>query len=940
MSESYTMSDLMRCPSWPSVRPYAPSCRSLAPMALALAMAVSACSTPETPSVSSVSFERRARDVVLITVDTTRADRLEPYGATDVATPHLAALAERGILFERAYAVAPITLVAHASILTGLTPPIHGVRNNGSHHAAESLTTLAEILGSEGYRTAAFVSAAVLERRYGLDQGFETYDDDLSTSRERHPRVVADRPAEATVDAARAWLDEVSPDERLFLWVHLYDPHAVYSPPAPYRDQYAGRLYDGEIAYMDSQIGRLLQHSRLRQADDLAITVVGDHGESLGEHGEQSHAILAYDSTLRVPWILSVRGGPTGIIHRPPVGQVDLVPSLLDLLDLPVPEGLSGQSLLPILGSTHGADRSIYAETYLPFYTYGWAKLRVVRQGAWKYIDAPEPELYDLSRDPWELTNLHDQREGMAHDLRRMLNESLETAGGGEKEASLELDNEAIEKLRSLGYISVGSGSTTTDRDRPDPKTMVDLHVGLERSRRLLQDRLFPQAITQTRTILKKDPNNLAALIDLATAQEGAADLDGAIRTLERALSLEPRYSRLYLLMAGLESRRQEPQKALDLVETALELDPRGIEAMATRASLLARLGRVQEVRDSLARALEQSPDHPRLLVAQARLIDIPNRRWDEAEAGLRQAIARDPFLVPAYRQLGSVLELSGRTPEAEDIYRLGLQKQPDDADLHGSLGVILARRSAGTDAEKHLKEALRLSETPRPELHVSLGSWLAEHGRVEEARLQFEAALSHDPDNAAARSNRAVAFYRLGRVDRAIDELRQVTEAHPDYADAANNLAAIEIDRGEWVAAETYARRAIKSAPDLPEAWNNLGVALDEQGRIGPAEAAFARSLELAADYWQAKFNLGVLLAKTDRAGPAEALFLEVVDQVPAYAESHLRLGRLYAGALKKPDLARRHWNVFLRAAPGHAAAAGVRAELEALPPRGASGT
>ncbi len=909
-------------------------------MALAVAMAVSACSTPETPSASSVSFERRARDVVLVTVDTTRADRLEPYGATDVATPHLAALAERGVLFERAYSVAPITLVAHASILTGLSPPMHGVRNNGTHHTTESLTTLAEILSSEGYRTAAFVSAAVLEKRYGLDQGFETYDDDLSTSRERHPRVVADRPAEATIDAAHAWLDEMPPDERLFLWVHLYDPHAVYSPPPPYRDQYAGRLYDGEIAYMDSQIGRLLQHSRLRQADDLAVTVIGDHGESLGEHGEQTHAILAYDSTLHVPWILSVRGGPTGVIHRPPVGQVDLTPSLLDLLGLPVPEGLSGQSLLPFLGTTEGAERAIYAETYLPFYTYGWAKLRVVRRGAWKYIDAPDPELYDLSRDPWELTNLHDQREGTAHDFRRILEESLEEAEGGEKEASLELDSEAIEKLRSLGYVSVGTGPAISGKDRPDPKTMVDLHVGLERSRRLLQDRLFPQAITQTRKILQKDPNNLAALIDLATAQEGAADVDGAIRTLERALSLEPRYSRLYLLMAGLESRRQEPQKALDLVETALDLDPRGIEAMATRVSLLARLGRIKEVRDSLARALEKSPDHPRLLVAQARLIDIPARRWDEAEAGLRQAIVRDPFHVPAYRQLGNVLELSGRTEDAEEVYRLGLQKKPDDADLHGKLGVILARRSAGTDAEKHLKEALRLSETPRPELHISLGSWLAEQGQVEEARLQFETALSYDPGNAAARSNRAVAFYRLGRVARAVDELRQVSEAHPDYADAANNLAAIEVDRGEWAAAETYARRALESAPDLPEAWNNLGVALDEQGQIGPAEAAFARSLELATDYWQAKFNLGVLLARTDRARPAEALFLEVVDQVPAYAESHLQLGHLYAGALQEPHLARRHWNAFLRAAPGHAEASGVRTELEALPPGGASGS
>ena len=314
--------------------------------------------------------------------------------------------------------------------------------------------------------------------------------------------------------------------------------------------------------------------------------MIGDHGESFGEHGEQTHAILAYDATLHVPFLLWTRGGPSGVVVHTPVGQVDLFPTLLDLVALEVPEQLSGSSLLPLIEGHGVVDRRLYSETYLPFYTYGWAKLRVLREGRWKLIDSPQPELFDLARDPHELSNLHGQMEGKAHDLGRELDELLERTEGGDREASLELDSEAMEKLRSLGYLSVGTPSETADEIRPDPKEVVDLHVGLERTRRLLRDRLFPQAISQTREILRRDPNNLAALIDLATALEGAGEIDEAVESLERALSLDPRYTRLYLLMANLESRRGDLERALSLSESALDLEPRNIEGTNPKGDL------------------------------------------------------------------------------------------------------------------------------------------------------------------------------------------------------------------------------------------------------------------------------------------------------------------------------------------------------------------
>ena len=881
----------------------------------------------------SASFDRRERSVVLITIDTTRADRLASYGAEDVETPYMDRLAEQGIRFDQALSVAPITLVAHTSILTGLYPPEHGVRNNGTHHAGDELVLLSEILADRGYRTGGFVSAAVLERRYGLDQGFEVYDDDLSTGRERHPRMVADRPAEATVESATAWLDTIEDDERFFLWAHFYDPHAAYSPPPPYRDEYRGRLYDGEIAYMDSQIGRLLQHPKLRYEKDLVVTVIGDHGESLGEHGEQTHAILAYDSTLRVPWILWTPDAPTGRVFEPPVGQVDLVPTLLDLLDFEMPEDLPGRSLLPWIEGKTFSPRSLYSETFLPYYTYGWAKLQVLRQGDFKYIDAPKPELYDLSRDPFELTNLHEQQSGRAHDLHRQLEEYLETTDGGEREASLSLDSESIEKLRSLGYLSVGSTQPANDAERPDPKDVVDLHVGLERTRRLLSDRLFPQAVEEAKAILRRDPTNLAAMIDLAVALQGARDYDETVRVLERALSLDPDYTRLHVLLSEVESRRGNLEQALALIDSAIELDPVAVEQRLRKAQLLHRMEREEEAIQLLAATLLDDPENPRLLTARAQMIEMPQKRYEEAEATLRSAIERDPFLVAGYRNLGRLYELTSEPKRAVETYRQGLERRPDDADLHARLGALLARRSAGSEVERHLQEAIRLAEGPKPELHVSLGGWLADQGRLEDAQRQYEIALLHEPGNAAARNNRAIAYYRAGRVDEAVAELRDVIAKNPKYADALNNLAAVQVDLRDWQQAEDLSRRALGIDPSLPEGWNNLGVALDEQGEFEEARQAFEKSLELSPTYWRAKHNLGILLRKAGDPRAAVEALGEVLRDVPSHADTHLELGRLFAGPLADPKQARLHFNAFLRSAPNHPAAADIRTKLTEMP-------
>ncbi len=877
---------------------------------------------------------RGERPLVLVTLDTTRADHLQPYGARDVETPTLLGLAGEGVTFEHAYAVAPITLVAHTSILTGLYPPQHGVRDNGIHYVPDEVETLAERLHAGGYATAAFVSAAVLDRRYDLDQGFDVYDDDLSASRERHRRMVADRPAEATVDVARAWLDGLEAGRRFFLWVHFYDPHAAYSPPPPYRDRYRDRLYDGEIAYMDAQLGRLLAHPLLADPDTL-VMVIGDHGESLGEHGEQTHALLAYDATLHVPWIARIPGVRGGLRVRGNVGQTDLVPTVLDLLGMPPDRHLPGLSLVPLLdGSVQGLPHDLYSETYLPYYTYGWAKPRVLRRGNWKWIDGPKRQLYDVSRDPGELTNLASQEPGLAHDLARDLGEMVATLGPEDRESALALDNEAAEKLRSLGYLAVGSRQSREGEKRADPSDMVGLHVALERSRALLDQRLYAQAEQELRRVLDRDPGNLAALSDLATALAGQDRLDDAAATAEQALSLDPSYPRFHLLLAGLEARRGDRERALELVDSALELDPHLNEAKTQKAALLRQMGRPREARETLDAALAADPDDPPLNAAFAQMVEMPAGDFAAAETRLREALERDPFLVSGWRLLGQTLELTGRGGEAVDAYGEGLRRRPDDADLHARLGLLLARSGGPPETEAHLREAQRLAEEPRPELSVALGAWLAEHGRYAEAEKEYEKVLALEPRNPGARNNRAIAYYRTGRTTEAEKELVSLLEDYPHYGDAHNNLAAIYLERGDWDDAEQHARAALAAEPRMTEAWNNLGYALQESGRGAEARTAYGKALTLEPEYWQARFNLGVSLARAGRASDAERELDAVVRQVPRFAGADFELAELYRGPLADPALARRFYNAFLRLEPTGARAVAARRHLAELPP------
>jgi arylsulfatase A-like enzyme len=410
--------------------------------------------------------------VVIITLDTTRADRLSAYGYMDVAMPHLDRLAAEGIVFDQATSVAPLTLPAHASLFTGLLPPAHRVHENGSLPLADSQVTLAEILQAQGFRTAGFVGSVVLDADRGLAQGFDHYSGVAPSDGSPDRRQ---RRADEVISEATRWLDDIG-EERFFLWAHLYDPHRPYDPPDPFRAMQDP--YVGEIAFVDSQIGRLVEALERQQLLDRTIViVVGDHGESLGEHGERDHGIFVYESVLRVPFMLRA---PNLAPRR--VGEVarlpDVMPTVLELLGIPTP-AVDGVSLVDLMrGTRHGLGLEAYAESLYP-QRFGWSPLHTLRQGRYKFIEAPRPELYDLERDPFEERNVYDQHPTVVSELRQRLValEQRDEAKGAGRSDTVAVSPALRQRLAALGYVGHSTRGPAPDGERlPDPKDCIGVY--------------------------------------------------------------------------------------------------------------------------------------------------------------------------------------------------------------------------------------------------------------------------------------------------------------------------------------------------------------------------------------------------------------------------------------------------------------------------------
>jgi len=871
--------------------------------------------------------------ILLVTLDTTRADHLEPYGAENVETPALSHLADNGVVFEHAVATAPVTAPAHASLLTGLYPPSHGVRDNSTHYLPDDIPTLAEWLSEAGYRTAAFVSTVILERRYGLDQGFEVYDDEIrSSAAGQERRMTVERPAGATADRALAWLDALDGGESFFLWVHFYDPHIPYSPPSPWAEKYRDRKYDGEIAYMDSQIGRLLQHPRAA-ADDVIVMAIGDHGESLGEHGEKTHGLLVYDSTLRVPWILRLPGGPSGARIAAPISQVDLVPTIAELVNLDPDndvDALDGRSVLPLLrGHDWTAERLLFAESEVPFFAYGWSRLRTVRQGAIKFIDAPVEELYDLQHDPGETSNLAAARGADAQRLAAEIETWAARHPGAD--STVAVDSETAKMLHALGY-SAGDPGRPEGEGRGNPVELMPVHQELQIVGELLASGRSQEAVRRVQGALALDPENIAALRDLSRGLTQLGRLDEAAAVASKASAVAPWSAQAALVEADVEYHRGRDQRALDLIDRSLELDDRFLEARLDRSRYLAALGRTEEAAAELENLLAESPDNSWVALRYAEIVELASGDHRAAEQRLRTVLSRNPKFTEAWLLLATVLTSEGRQSEAAAVYREAIGHRADHSDLQTRLALLLAEVSDPA-AETALREAISLGPAVRADLHVALGERLAARGRGDEARRQFEIAANAPTFSAATHNSRGMALLRLGRIAEAETAWREVIRDHPDFGRAWLNLASLSIQRRNWAEVERFARFAVEREPLSAAAWNNLAIGLEELGRTAEAEAAYRKASEIDVRDWRGLFNLGILLRKNARYDEAAEIQQRVLSRNPSHGGAHFELGALFAGPLGDPERAKVHLQATIGADPNHPRARQARSILDRLP-------
>jgi arylsulfatase A-like enzyme/Flp pilus assembly protein TadD len=615
--------------------------------------------------------------LLLITLDTTRADHLGCYGAADAMTPNLDALAATGVRFDRALSPAPLTAPAHASLMTGLVPRRHGVRDNALYPLAADVPVLAEVLATHGYDTAAAVSAAVLDRGAGLARGFRFYDDTVRIGR-RSAFNYEERAATQTNAAADARLAGL--ESPFFLWVHYFDPHRPYVPPPPYDRRFAGRPYDGEIAFMDRALGELLDRVRHRSPRTL-IVVAGDHGESLGDHGEATHGVFLYQSTQRVPLIFSGTGIRRGAIVGQRVGLVDVMPTVLELLGIVSAADLDGRTLVPLLRgkSTKGAG-GYEMESWFPQLAYGWAPLRGFVRDELVLVDAPRPELYDLRADPAEQHNLwpqHAAGAAMMETLRRR------TAGGAP--APVEADPQTAERLmelRALGYV--GGVTPPGAADAIDPKDGIAWLAVLDDARASVQLGRPEEAVRPLLQLLERNPNNVPAWLALVAARSGSGDLAGAVAAARSAAALRPdddlvSFNLANALAAESATRSAAATEAREQYERTLRLNPRRADAYLNYASLLVRAGDFIAALDVLVRAESAEIEDPDLATERGAL-ELRSGSVETSVVWFERAVALNPYDADAVEALARIALRRDRPAEAvRHLERLLQLKAPGD---------------------------------------------------------------------------------------------------------------------------------------------------------------------------------------------------------------------------------------------------------------------
>ncbi len=649
-------------------------------------------------------------NVLLVTLDTTRADRIGCYGYEKAKTPNLDSLALGGVKFSNTYCQVPLTCPSHCSILTGTYPIYHRVRNNGTYYLNPGLLTLAEILKSKEFKTAAFVSSFTVDSRFGLDQGFDFYDDKFAEE-EIFKALKSEKKADKVFASFSDWLDKNASDQ-IFCWVHFFDPHLPYDPPSPFKEEFLDSPYDGEIAYMDYYVGKTIE--KLREKDILdktLVILVGDHGEAFGEKEVGGHGVFLYDVTMKVPLVFYAEDHlPPGKVVKARVRLIDLMPSILDMLNIPLTKEIQGISLLPYIEGRRKENLSSYIETYYPKENYGWSELIGVIDGDWKYIQAPKEELYNLKKDPEEKINAFEKEKKVASEKKDKLKEMMKNYSSELRIEKREITAEEKERLRSLGYVDLAEN--IPKGQLPDPKDRLDEHRMVHQAEIYEFQGNYQEAAKIFEKILSIRPATPSSYVNLALMYAKAKNFDEAIQVLEKGMQKIPnseillsRLGHTYLVLGRL-------KKALESMQAVLKINPRYFDALLASAWILGVMGKKEEALSYYKKAFEIEPENKFLRMNYA-----------------------------------INLAMSGKSNEAIEFYKSLKLEYPDDYQIYQNLGITYGNLGYLDESVENLKKAINIHPTPLSYLNLAVA--LRKKEDLEEAihylKLYLENAQGED---------------------------------------------------------------------------------------------------------------------------------------------------------------------------------------------------
>ena len=684
---------------------------------------------------------RPGLDVLLITIDTLRADAVGAYGATTGATPNIDRLAHRGVVFRQAHAHNVVTLPSHANILSGRLPFQHGVRDNAGFRFPAGTPTLATLLKAAGYRTGAFVSAFTLDSRFGLDRGFDVYDDQLDGP--AGPLALPERHGTDTVAAARRWLAQ-GDGRPTFCWIHLYDPHAPYLPREPFASRYAGTPYVGEVAAADAALEPVLGPLLESASPHTVVVLTADHGESLGEHGERTHGLFAYEATLRIPLIVFAPSVVPPAVVDAVVGHDDIVPTILDAIASTPPPDLPGHSLLGQALGAPPAAAPLYFEALSAAANRGWAPLTGVLRGAEKYVELPLPELYDLSGDPGEQRNLVGSRservERLQADLRGFPSADSFQARAPE-------DRETREALRALGYLA-SAAAPLRKRYGPedDPKRLVGLDTLMEQVLARHREGDLDGALALCRDIVRQRPDMPAAWLQMAILQRKRGDMTAAIDALRRLIAIAPQDAGNAAVLGQYLTDAGRAAEAVAVLRPYAAAPEPGLDVLVAQGVALARLGRLPDAAAALERARQADPSNAmaRVELGTVRLLAGQDAL---ARTAFEDALKLDPGLAMAHHSLGLLAAKEGREEEAIPHWRAALERDPGHVDALLRMGSALARRGRAEEARPYLEEFVARAPRPLYEREaVNAAAWLRAQGIKSGGALTRGQVGVHDP--------------------------------------------------------------------------------------------------------------------------------------------------------------------------------------------------